>query len=118
VKYRAIRTECGGGHTHDSKIEAGRCDELREMEAKGEITHLTQQPAFTIRVNDVVICKYIADFGYRMADSGLHIVADVKGMITPVFRLKQKLVEASYPGTVITLWPPRKKKARKARKAK
>jgi hypothetical protein len=45
-------------------------------------------------------------------------VEDVKGMATPVFNLKKKLVEAAYPGTVITLYPPKVRKKRKAKKVK
>ena len=32
---------------------------------------------------------------------GYYIVEDVKGFKTPVYKLKKKLVEACYPGTVI-----------------
>jgi hypothetical protein len=116
-KYSAIRTVCAAGHKHDSKIEARRCDELTAMEAAGEITHLVQQPEFRVTINDKLICRYVADFQYRMADSGLSIVCDVKGMKTPVFNLKRKLVEAQYPGVVISLYPPEKPKTRKRKAA-
>jgi hypothetical protein len=113
VKYGAKKTVCGAEHLHDSGIEARRCDELRAKEIAGSISHLTMQPEFQIIVNDRKVCRYIADFQYRMTDSGLAIVEDVKGMTTPVFNLKRKLVEASYPGTVISIWPPRVRKKRK-----
>jgi len=116
MKYGAKKTECQHGHTHDSKIEARRCDELHVMEANGEITHLTREPVFSIEINGRHVCKYIADFQYRMADSGLPIVVDVKGMRTPVFNLKRKLVEAAYPGVVVTVWPPVVRKKRKGKK--
>lgn len=113
TKYAAKKTQCAAGHVHDSKAEARRCDDLHALEAKGDITRLEQQPAFEVRLNGNVICTYRADFSYFT--STCRIVEDVKGMLTPVYRLKKKLVEAAYPGTVITEFPPRKRKSRKAR---
>jgi hypothetical protein len=115
-KFRAVKTECDLGHLHDSKSEARRCADLTALEAVGKITHLEQQPAFPVAIDGRPVCTYIADFRYRMADSGLCIVEDVKGLATPIFNLKRKLVEAAYPGTVITVYPPKKRKARKPRK--
>lgn len=118
MKYGAKKTRCAADHLHDSGIEARKCDDLHRQEEAGEITHLVQQPEFRVEINGKVICTYRADFGYRMADSGLPIVLDVKGVSTPVFNLKKKLVEASHPGIVITVWPPRKRKVRKIAKRK
>jgi len=115
-KFRAIKDECPRGHIHDSKAESRRCADLCALETVGNITHLEQQPEFRVEINGKLICTYRADFQYRMADSGLPIVEDVKGMQTPVFNLKRKLVEASYPGTVITIFPPKVRKKRKAKK--
>jgi hypothetical protein len=39
-KYRAIKAQCNAGHTHDSKREAVRCNELHILQAAGEITDL------------------------------------------------------------------------------
>lgn len=117
-KFSAKPTVCGANHRHSSKIEARRCDELTAKELAGEITHLRQQPVFEIRINERPVCKVILDFEYRMADSGLQIDEDVKGQDNPVSRLKRKLVEATYPGTVVTIWPPKIRKARKLKKAK
>lgn len=113
-KYRAIPTDCEHGHRHASKIEARRCNELAEKQIAGSIRDLEQQPKFTVRVEGKPICAYVADFRYSMADSGLVIVEDVKGKATAVFNLKRKLVEATHPGTVISIWPVKKRKARKA----
>lgn len=116
-KYRAKKDECPRGHIHDSIMESRRCADLCARETTGLITHLEQQPEFRVTINGKLICTYRADFQYRMADSGLPIVEDVKGVTTPVFNLKRKLVEASYPGTVITIFPPKVRKKRKAKKA-
>lgn len=110
-KYRAQKTDCAAGHTHDSKIEAKRCDELVAMERAGLISHLRQQPVFDIRFDDRPVCKVIADFQYRENDQLVTI--DVKGMDTPMSRLKRKLVAAAYPGTTIEIYPPKVRKQRK-----
>lgn len=113
-KFSAKKTVCENGHTHDSKMEAARCDALHALQVTGNISGLEQQPEFTVTVNGKKVCVYKADFAYFTANT--RIVEDVKGMLTPVYRLKRKLVEAAHPGTVITEYPPRKRKARKARK--
>jgi hypothetical protein len=113
-KYRAIKTDCLHGHTHDSMKEAARCNDLHAMEIAGTLTDLTQQPEFPVSINGQPICLYRADFGYKV--QGLTIIEDVKGMQTDVFRLKRKLVEASYPGVVISLYPPPRKRKRRVKK--
>ena len=117
MKYGAVRTTCAQEHTHASRIEARRCDDLSRKEATGEITHLRQQPAFAIEIGGRKICKVILDFEYRMAGSGLQIDEDVKGKDNPMSKLKRKMVEAAYPGIVVTLWPPVKVKTRERKVA-
>lgn len=114
TKYRAIKTLCAGGHTHDSKAEAARCDDLRALEDMGHIAELEFQPEFRVEINGKLMCRYVADFAWWKGDA--RIVEDVKGVCTPVFNLKKKLVEATHPGVVITLYPPKKRKPRKAKK--
>ena len=121
-KYRAIKTTVDG-KTFDSKKEAKRYTELKLLEKTGMITHLELQPTYQITVNGVDICKYRADFRYltvraedkeqytnskgewivptQTGDPEGQIVEDIKGFKTPLYRLKKKLVEASYPGTLI-----------------
>lgn len=114
TKYRAQKTPCAAGHTHDSKLEAGRCDALHALQQTGNISRLEMQPEFPVDVNGERVCIYKADFAYFISDC--RIVEDVKGMLTPVYRLKKKLVQAAHRGVVITEYPPRKRKARKSRK--
>lgn len=115
TKYRAIKTPCAGGHTHDSKAEAARCDDLRALEDMGHIAELEHQPEFRVEVGGKLMCKYRADFAWWKGD--VRVVEDVKGVCTPVFNLKKKLVEATHPGVVITLYPPKVRKKRKAKAA-
>jgi hypothetical protein len=114
-KYGAKKTACALGHIHDSRLEAGRCDTLHAMQDNGDLTRLELQPEFPVRVNGIHVFTYVADFTWFTGDCA--IVEDCKGLKTPVYRLKKKMVEAFYPGTVITEWPPRKRKARKRKVA-
>ena len=107
TKYRAIKTVVDG-ITFDSKKEAKRYSELKMMEKAGIIATLRLQPEFKCMVNGKKVCTYKADFEYLMVDEegpdgqiGYYIVEDVKGFKTPVYKLKKKLVEALFPGTVI-----------------
>jgi hypothetical protein len=95
-KYRAQRTYCANGHWHPSKAEAKRCDELHILQLGGEIHRLEFQPSFPVTINGIKVFTYKADFSY-FTDSE-RVVEDVKGMVTPVYRIKKKCVEAYYPG--------------------
>ena len=92
TKYNAKKTEVDG-FIFDSRAEARRYSELILAERAGEISNLSLQPVFPIIVNEKKIGKYIADFQYTDRD-GNRVIEDVKGVSTPVYRLKKKLVEA------------------------
>ena len=92
-KYRNVRTIVAGKR-FASQAEAMRYLALRAMEIAGEITHLQTQVAFSLLVNGVSVGDYIADFTYYMAGSGAFVVEDKKGMRTPIYRLKKKLMKA------------------------
>jgi len=55
----------------------------------------------TVEGEDKKICSYVADFRYKR--DGEVVVEDTKGIITQVFTLKKKLVEALYPGLKILI---------------
>ena len=82
------------GYTFDSMAEAKRYGELKLLEQAGKISHLARQTRFKCYVNRQPICIYIADFAYN--ENGIEVVEDVKGVATPVYKLKKKLVEALY----------------------
>lgn len=92
-KYRAKKTTVDG-YTFDSKKEAARYGALKILLRSGEISDLVLQPKYPIVFNGVKICDYKADFKYRA--NGREIVEDVKGVKTPVYRLKKKMVKAVY----------------------
>lgn len=93
-KYGAIKIEIDG-IIFDSRKESRRYSELRLLEKAGVIKDLKCQPKIDITVNHKHICNYIADFQY-INEWGELVIEDVKGMKTPVYRLKKKLVEAIY----------------------
>ena len=97
-KYRAIPVEIDGIR-FASKAERNRYLELKLLEHAGEISRLELQPSFKCVIDNKLVCTYRADFSYF--DKSSRVVEDVKGMKTPVYRLKKKLVEALYPGVVI-----------------
>ena len=97
-KYNAKRTEIDG-YIFASRHEANRYSELKLLEYAGEIKDLELQPVYPCEVNGHLVCKYIADFRYRLP-SGREVVEDAKGVKTDVYRLKNKLVRALY-GVVI-----------------
>lgn len=82
-------------HRFDSRREAQHWDMLNSMAKIGLISDLKIQVPFEITEDGRKITTYYADFQYR-DDHGRVVTEDVKGVETPVFRLKRKLVEARY----------------------
>ena len=103
-KYGAKKTTCRAGHTHPSKREANRCDQLHLLERAGEIESLEQQPRFTFTVNGVELrhdngrrAVYTADFRYIDRLSGSPIIEDAKGKAARDWPLRKALFRACYP---------------------
>lgn len=90
-KYRNRKTTLGD-HTFDSMKEAHRYQELWLLQKAGKIADLELQPRFKCVVDGQNICTYVADFRY--VENGKTVVEDAKGMLTPIYRLKKKLVKA------------------------
>ena len=97
-KYHAVKTQVNG-YTFDSKREAIRYNELLLLVRDGQISNLEVHPVFPLVVNDKLICKYEADFGYTENDK--QVVEDVKGFRTDTYKLKQKLMYAVYNISVV-----------------
>lgn len=95
TKYHAVKVKLDG-YTFDSKKEAARYAELLLLVKAGHILELQVHPSFPLTVNGVNIGKYIADFAYHDWYKKKDVVEDVKGVKTPVYRLKNKLVKALY----------------------
>lgn len=102
-KYRNVKTVVDG-ITFASAKEARRYGELKLLEKSGRISGLELQPSFRLHVNNCLICTYKADFRYVIDApyaSGQVVVEDVKGMKTPVYRLKKKLMLAVHGISVV-----------------
>ena len=93
-KYGAKATTIDGIR-FASKKEGKRYGELKLLAKAGEIRGLELQPEFLIKIRGDNIFTYRADFSYRTKD-GHRVVEDVKGVRTPVYKLKKKIVEAIY----------------------
>lgn len=77
-----------------SKFEAQRWSELRLLETMGKIENLRRQVTFKLKVNDVVVTSYRADFVYDERDK--QVVEDAKGFVTEVYKVKRQLMLACY----------------------
>ncbi len=95
-KYFAKKT-VAMGLKFDSRWEAERWGQLKAMERAGVVDQLDRQVTYLLEVNGQKICNYIADYTYLLLDEeGLSrfIVEDAKGVLTPEFKLKKKLMLA------------------------
>lgn len=99
-KYGNVKTVVDG-ITFDSKAEAWRYAELKFLVRAKEIGDLKLQPKYQLLGKGLTkICSYIADFQYvELAPDGYvkrMVVEDVKGVRTPVYRLKAKLFKDNF----------------------
>lgn len=92
-------TRAGQWIRFDSKAEAAYYVGLRTEEKHGLVRKIVLQPRFPHMVNGKKAFVYRADFSFERSVYGRswerHVV-DVKGMDTPVSRLKRKCVELEY----------------------
>ena len=81
------------GRLFDSMAEAARWQELQLLERAGEITELERQVEYELipKQKGERAVKYIADFRY-VDNDGKTVVEDTKGVRTPVYILKRKLM--------------------------
>jgi len=97
------------GIKFDSIRESIRYRELKLLESAGEIDQLKLQPRYPLMCGTSHVrirnkhgqprnAYYFADFEYRDRKKFFNelVVEDVKGMDTPVSRLKRAMIEAHY----------------------
>jgi hypothetical protein len=88
---------------YHSKDEAERSAELHIWEKIGAIRNLQEQVRFVLIPRQDGIdgdgnvfrehpCTYIADFVYEWTDTGRMVVEDVKGIATPDYIMKRKMM--------------------------
>lgn len=94
-KYHARKIKLDG-ITFDSKKEAKRYNELKVLEKLKVISNLRLQVPYVLIEKSQYgrSIKYFADFVYLK--NGETIVEDCKGMRTPVYRLKKRLMAEKY----------------------
>jgi hypothetical protein len=85
-----------------SKREAKRYGELKLMLRAGLITDLRLQVRHKLAVNGQHICEYVSDFEY-LSRTGERVVEDSKGMATPIFLYKQRMMKAIHGIDVVTV---------------
>lgn len=98
-KYHARKTYIDN-IKFDSKKEAKRYLELRDKLAKKEIEQLRLQVKYDLLPKQVDEkgkclerkCTYMADFVYIDKKTGKEVVEDCKGMKTPEYKLKKKMM--------------------------
>lgn len=99
-----------------STLEGARYNELKTMALSGEIVGFERQKTYNIEVNGQHICQYRADFVVEYPDGTL-VVEDTKGVLTPEYKIKSKLMLAVL-GIKIKEIYAKKEKAKSPRSAK
>jgi hypothetical protein len=101
-KYRAVKSQCDAGHTHDSKREAIRCNELHALQAAGAISDLVVHPQYWFVINGRQLkhgngrrVGYKSDFEYT--ENGVQITEDVKGVVVRDWPLRRAVFMALFP---------------------
>jgi len=101
-KYRAVKSQCNAGHTHDSKREAIRCNELHALQAAGKISDLLTHPQYWFVINGRQLkhpngrrVGYKSDFEY--IENGRKVTEDVKGVIVRDWPLRRAVFIALFP---------------------
>jgi Protein of unknown function (DUF1064) len=94
-KYGAIPVEIDGVR-FASKAEGRRYAELKLAESAGIIRDLKLQPRFPFEIGGELMFTYVGDFVYDDVQTKIKVVEDVKGVQTPVYKLKKKIIEKYY----------------------
>ena len=110
AKYRNEKVHTKSGETYDSRKEFRRAKELELLEMAGEIRNLRRQVKYILipaqrgpeeigprggrRPGPLLEreCSYVADFVYVLTETDETVVEDVKGIRTPDYKIKRKLM--------------------------
>jgi len=95
-KYKNIKTKSKyTGGAFDSKKEAKVAQELDFRLNAGELVEIKKQHKIELYCNGVRVCNYYIDFVCTRPD-GVKEYIEVKGIATPLWRLKWKMFIAQY----------------------
>jgi hypothetical protein len=92
-KYRAKPVVTDEGRFASQREYQHWC-EMKLQEKAGWVTDLQRQVRFKLAIGPHHICDFIADEVFTDTATGKRVVVDVKGVKTPVYRLKKKLMKA------------------------
>ena len=102
-KYGAKRTACAAGHSHPSKGEAKRCDELHLLQRAGQISGLVCEPQYWFHYDGEPVkhdngrrVGYKPD--WRYFENNSTIVEEFKGFRTEAYVLKLAFFKAAFRG--------------------
>lgn len=102
-KYRNRIAHRDGRKFHSEK-EAKRYDDLRLLEKAKEIVDLKCQQTFSLDIDGVHVCNYIADFTYTEVKQQAFVVEDVKSDVTRKineYQIKKNLMKAIHKITIL-----------------
>lgn len=117
-KYGRVKKEVDG-IVFDSTSEAEAYKVLKLWESIHAISGLKLQPVFVLQEKFTEAStdgprkshraiKYIADFQFSWPSSNRFVssvtVVDVKGVLTPAFRIKEKLFRQKFPDLDLQIW--------------
>ena len=99
-KYGNKKSVAADGTQFDSRAEHRRWVHLCHLQAAGLISGLRRQVAYelvkSVKFDDASRAKpairYVADFVFM--EKGVEVIEDVKGVLTPEFKLKRHLMKA------------------------
>lgn len=104
-RFFAKKADCAAGHTHDSRVEAKRCDVLHQAQERGEIAALRIHPKFEFVINGEPVkmanghkMTFTGDSEYMQ--DGKWVVEDVKaknGLMSRDVPVKLALLRHIYP---------------------
>lgn len=101
-KYNAKKTACAHGHTHDSRKEAIRCEELHTLQRAGVIADLALQQQYRFSIDGRAVklknghhAGIKIDFTYR--EGNRTIAEDAKGFVVRDWPLRRAIFCALHP---------------------
>ena len=96
-KYSNKRCRCNANHMHQSKGEAGYCNDLALQVKAGVIEKYESQKKFELHdLKGKRISNHFVDFLVHHFD-GKKEIHEYKGVATEIWKLKKALTEAEYP---------------------
>lgn len=114
-KYQAVKTTVDG-IVFPSKLQAKQYSDLKLRLNAGLIKNLQLEVPINIIVNAQKVCVYRADVIYE--EDNKTIIEDAKGVRTPVFNLKWKLLQILYPQFEFRIYTGKVTSSRRRRRGK